>query len=155
MRREILCCLFPFALLTLAFARELVLFCDSQCWPKGLDANNATEHQILYCKRIFRADTEGGYWEGLFNNGEIAVGALMTVMNSDAPPDPGATNCAGRYGPENAMAYEVRVTGFAYQTKVCNISHGPWKKGYLLSIEVCGLTNNGKTVTFFPAHPLP
>jgi hypothetical protein len=160
MKREILCCLFAFALLTPALAQqnpttsaEPVLLCDSMCWPKGRGPNNATEQQWLFCSRIFRTDLEGGYWRDLFNNGDLAVGKVATIRSADVPPHAGAANCSKTHSDLHGDDQQVRVTGFAYQAKICGISHGPWIAGHLFAIHVCGVTNDGKTVNFFPLPP--
>jgi hypothetical protein len=148
---------FAFALFTPALAREPLLICDSLCLMKPMDVIKPdAELQTLYCRRVFRTDAEGAYWQGLFNNGDIAIGKPMTLMSSDDPkPDPGAANCYGRFGPSNAATQDIRLSGFAYHTKVCDIAPSQWTQGWPLQISICGVTNDGKSVIFFPAHPLP
>jgi len=129
---------------------EPTLACDSLCWPKGSDAPRY-ELQGLYCHKIFRTDTEGAYWRDRFNNGDLAVGKVATVRSSDAPP-PSNAYCPTSSTSTSGDNRFVRVTGFAYQAKICGVNHpDEWITDRLLVIFVCGLTNNGKAVNFFPS----
>jgi hypothetical protein len=65
----------------------------------------------------------GAYWRSFVNSGEIAIG--KNVVSADAAkPDPGASGCTEYGGPENSTAWATRVTGFAHQAQICDVSHG-------------------------------
>ena len=96
----------------------------------------------------------GAYWRSFVNSGEIAIG--KNVVSADAAkPDPGASGCTEYGGPENSTAWATRVTSFAHQAQICDVSHGPWTAGFIFEVAVCGVTVDGKPSAFFPAPPLP
>src|SRR5215471_15446581 len=123
MKREILCCFFGLAVFTPAAAREPILLCDSMCWRKALYTNSPSEMATLICKRVYRSDDEAAHWKQLVESGQVAVGKPMTVESADSPtPDPGGAQCQQESAPDGGSAYDLRVTGFAYQAKPCSVS---------------------------------
>jgi hypothetical protein len=130
-----------------ARAQTVQVWCDQLCWNKA--PNVAAPGQMLICLTKIQTEEELQHYAATLR---VAKNRTANVISEDV--NRSAISCPlvqhKEFGAQRDFQ-TLPVSGSAYSARICGFTL-PEKVGDVLSVLVCGLTNDGKSTNFFPIH---
>jgi hypothetical protein len=129
-----------------AHAQTVQVWCDQLCWNKA--PNVAAPGQMLICLAKVQTEEELQHYKTTLRS---TKNQTANVISEDV--NRSAISCPlvqhKEFGAQRDFQ-TLPVSGSAYNAKICGLTLAE-KVGDVMSVLVCGLSNDGKSTNFFPA----